>query len=92
MPPAVWLGSHAVPAEAWLAALAKVVPLLIDEKPAPDEVEIQPAVLAVASNVAADGAALWQWPSFPEGFRAPAMMELARRQAWTLKPAILAGE
>jgi hypothetical protein len=27
---------------------------------------------------------------FPEGFHAPRIMELARLQAWTLKPALLA--
>ena len=31
---------------------------------------------------------LWSWPIFPEGFHAPRIMELARLQAWTLKPAM----
>jgi hypothetical protein len=39
--------------------------------------------------VADDGPNLWGWVIFPPGFRAPAMMELAKRQAWTIKPAVL---
>jgi hypothetical protein len=39
--------------------------------------------------VAKDDPKLWGWVIFPPGFRAPALMELARRQAWTLKPAML---
>ncbi len=90
VPPAVWLGSIGVPPEAYLAALAQVARDLLDDKPAPPTVEVKPANLAVASYVADDGPELWGWPIFPENFRAPAMMELAKRQAWTLKPAILA--
>jgi hypothetical protein len=26
---------------------------------------------------------------FPDGFRAPGMMALARQQAWTIKPALI---
>jgi hypothetical protein len=39
--------------------------------------------------VADDSPDLWGWVIFPEGFRAPRMMALARLQAWTLKPAVL---
>jgi hypothetical protein len=38
--------------------------------------------------VADDSPGLWGWPIFPEGFHAPRVMELARLQAWTLKPAV----
>ena len=47
------------------------------------------AKLAAAVNVADDNPNLWNWIIFPPGFRAPAMMQLAKRQAWTLKPARL---
>ena len=33
----------------------------------------------------------WDWPIFPPGFTAERLLEESRRQAWTLKPAILAG-
>ena len=48
------------------------------------------ATFAAAKYVSDDDPkALWGWIIFPKGFRAPAMMELAKRQAWTLKPALL---
>jgi len=47
---------------------------------------IEAAAFALQS---ADDPKLWGWPIFPPGFKAPALMELAKRQAWTLKPAIL---
>jgi hypothetical protein len=89
IPSSVWLGSVPVPPEAYLTALARVTVDLIDGKDAPERVEIKPARLAAASHVAEDGPNLWGWVIFPRGFRAPALMELAKRQAWTLKPALL---
>jgi hypothetical protein len=89
VPTAVWLGSVPVPPEAYLEALARVVPAVLDGKP-PEKVEVRPAKLAAAAFVAEDNPKLWGWVIFPRGFRAPAMMELAKRQAWTLKPALLA--
>ncbi len=89
IPTSVWLGSVAVPPESYLHALARVTVDLVDGKPAPKSVEIKPAKLVAAQHVADDAPNLWGWVIFPRGFRAPAMMELAKRQAWTLKPAIL---
>jgi hypothetical protein len=89
IPTAVWLGSVPVPPEAYLNALARVAADLVDGKEPPRTVELRPAQLAVADHVTADNPRLWGWVIFPRGFRAPAMMELAKRQAWTLKPAIL---
>ena len=43
-----------------------------------------------AAFVADDNPNLWRWVIFPPGFHAPALMDLAKRQAWALKPAILA--
>jgi hypothetical protein len=90
VPTSVWLGSTPVPPESYLRALADVVPALADGKPLPKTIEVRPATLAAAKYVADDDPkALWGWIIFPKGFRAPAMMELAKRQAWTLKPALL---
>jgi hypothetical protein len=61
----------------------------VDGKEPPMTIQVRPAHLAAAEYVAADNPRLWGWVIFPRGFRAPAMMELARRQAWTLKPAVL---
>jgi hypothetical protein len=55
----------------------------------PEKVEVRPAKLAAAKYVSADRPGLWGWVIFSPGFKAPAMMDLARRQAWTLKPAVL---
>jgi hypothetical protein len=94
VPSTVWLGSVPVPPEAYLQALARVI-IDLDHRAAhgvsghPEKVEIQPAKLAVARYVADDGPNLWGWVIFPDGFRAPGMMALARQQAWTLKPALI---
>jgi len=85
----VWLGSVAVPPEAYLRGIAQVVTDLLDGKDPPKTVEFQPAKLATVKNVADDDPKLWGWVIFPPGFHAPALMELAKRQAWTLKPALL---
>jgi hypothetical protein len=89
VPTAVWLGSTPVPPEAYLNALARVTIDLVDGKDTPKTVEVKPARLAAAEHVSADDPKLWGWVIFPKGFRAPAMMALAKRQAWTLKPAVL---
>jgi hypothetical protein len=91
VPGTVWLGSVAVPPEAYLVALARVVAHLADGQPVPAPVELRPATLAAAKYVADDGPNLWGWVIFPPDMRAPALMELAKHQAWTLKPAVLHG-
>ena len=44
---------------------------------------------SIECYVSKDDPKLWGWVIFPPGFEAPAMMDLAKRQAWTLKPAVL---
>jgi hypothetical protein len=90
VPSTVWLGSVGVPPEAYLRALAEVTVRLADGHPAPETVEVKPARFPAAKHVAEDGPNLWGWVIFPPGFRAPGLMQLARREAWTLKPALLA--
>jgi hypothetical protein len=93
IPGTVWLGSRPVPPEAYLAALARVARLLLDGKTMPETIEVKPAKLAVARYVSDDDPKkLWSWVIFPPNFRAPALMELAKKQAWTLKPALLLKE
>jgi hypothetical protein len=89
IPSSVWLGSLAVPPEMYLRALAEVTLDLAEGKPMPANVTLKPARLSAATYIADDGPELWGWVIFPRGFRAPAMMELAKRQAWSLKPALL---
>jgi len=89
IPSSVWLGSVAVPPEVFLQGLAQATLDLVEGRPVRDNIMLSPARLAAADYVAADDPVLWGWVIFPPGFRAPAMMELAKRQAWTLKPALL---
>jgi hypothetical protein len=89
LPPTVWLGSAGIPPEAYLAALARVAIDLLDGKE-PGQIEIRPARFSNGARAAEDSPKIWGW-LFPKGFHAPALMELARLQAWTIKPAILHG-
>ncbi len=92
IPPAVWLGSQAVPPSAYLRSLALVAQAMVDGKPLPETLEVKPAKLASTKYVADDDVSLWKWVIFPPGFHAPGVMELAKREAWTLKPAIRSDE
>lgn len=89
VPSAVWLGSTPVPPESYLRTLARVALLVLDGKEIPDKLELQPTKLGAAKYVSDDDPKLWGWVIFPPGFHAPALMDLAKRQAWTIKPAIL---
>ncbi|HQG47495.1 MAG TPA: hypothetical protein PK373_00285, partial [Sedimentisphaerales bacterium] len=53
------------------------------------QIPLQHGDLSSAKYVADDSPGLWGWVVFPDGFTAPAMMELAKLQAWTIKPAML---
>jgi hypothetical protein len=89
IPSTVWLGSKPVAPEGYLLALARMAIQLMDEGTMPTTISLKPARLAIADQVSSDKPELWRWVIFPPGFRAPRMMELAKRQAWTLKPALL---
>ncbi len=90
IPNVVWLGSAPVPPESYLVALAETTRSMLASSDPPDSVTLRPAHLAAARYVADDSPSLWGWLIFPEGFDAPQLMALAKLQAWTLKPAILA--
>jgi hypothetical protein len=89
LPGIVWLGSVQVTPEAYLAALAKVALDLMEGKQVPKSIVLEPTKLKAVEHVSEDRPGLWGWIIFPKGFNAPAMMDLARRQAWTIKPALL---
>jgi hypothetical protein len=92
VPSTVWLGSKPASPESYLVALAQAALRLVDGHGPPDSVTLKAAHLSAAQYVAEDDARLWGWVIFPKGFRAPTMMQLARRQAWTIKPALLSAE
>jgi hypothetical protein len=92
IPSTVWLGSTGVPPTAYLRTLAGVTVDLIDGKKLPEKLEIKPVQLTAERYVAEDNPKLWTWVIFPAGFKAPQLMAEAKKQAWTLKPALLTGE
>ena len=87
IPNAVWLGSTPVAPEAFLVAMAKIASRTANGGPPPERVTVTPARLATEKYVALDSPEIWSWPIFPPGFHSEHLMELARLQAWTLKPA-----
>jgi hypothetical protein len=87
IPSAIWLGSKPVPPEAFLVAMSKIISDNRKRGAPPEKVTVSPARLATARYVAADSPELWSWPIFPQGFHSEHLVELARLQAWTLKPA-----
>ncbi|MFL5244167.1 MAG: polysaccharide deacetylase family protein [Gemmataceae bacterium] len=89
LPGTVWLGSVGVPPEDYLPALANVALELLDGNPVPKKIEVKPGVLVPGKFVASDDPKLWSWVIFPPGFRAARLMALAKKQAWTIKPALL---
>jgi hypothetical protein len=89
VPGTVWLGSTGVPPETYLKAIAKVALEMLGGKPMPGSIRLTEAKLDNEKYVASDDPKLWGWVIFPPGFRAPALMDLAKRQAWTVKPALL---
>jgi hypothetical protein len=89
VPDEVWVGSENLSPADYLATLAAAFDAVIASGKSPTEVARVEGHYTADRYVADDSAALWSWPIFPEGFHAPALMELARLQAWTLKPAVL---
>jgi len=89
MPAVVWIAGRAVDPVDFAATLGAVVAPLAAAGQAPETVELRQGNWSVARYVAEDADNLWGWVIFPEDFRAPKMMALARLQSWTLKPAML---
>jgi hypothetical protein len=87
LPDEVWVGAESISPADYLATLAGVFEELIAGK-TPTDVIRREGHYTADRYVADDSPALWGWVIFPEGFHAPRIMELARLQAWTLKPAV----
>ena len=89
IPDEIWIGTENLSPADFLATLAPVVERVIATGRPPAEVSRRDGRFTADRYVAEDSTELWNWPIFPEGFHAPAIMALARLQAWTLKPAVL---
>jgi peptidoglycan/xylan/chitin deacetylase (PgdA/CDA1 family) len=85
----VWVGPESLSPADYLATLAKTVEEMTATGKAPSDVVRREGRFSADRYVAEDSPALWNWVIFPEGFHAPRIMELARLQAWTLKPAVM---
>jgi hypothetical protein len=94
LPSVVWVAGQPVRPEDFAATLANVIanearqPAIASDRNSAD-VPLRRAELEAKKFVADDAPGLWGWVIFPEGFSAPRMMELAKLQAWTIKPAVL---
>lgn len=93
MPARVHVGAEAVPPADFLIGLATVFRQRQTTGKFPAEVDLGTNVeLLPARQVAKDTPGLFGgWIIHPENFRAPKVVEQARLQAWTLKPALPAG-
>lgn len=89
LPDEVWIGVDSLSPADYLATLAGVVEDLAASGKAPERVQVRKGTFTSDRHVAEDSTSLWGWVIFPEGFHAPKIMELARLQAWTLKPALM---
>jgi hypothetical protein len=90
MPDEVWIGAENLSPVDYLATLGAVVEQFLTTGTVPASIDRKSARTTFERYVADDSTKLWGWIIFPEGFHAPRLMELARLQAWTLKPALLA--
>ena len=89
LPDEIWIGAESLSPADYLATLAQTVESVMASGTVPTEVVRRDGRYTADRYVADDSPRLWGWVIFPEGFHAPRLMELARLQAWTLKPAML---
>ena len=82
LPPSAWLGSERL-------SLADFTATLAADRGGSPTVSVRKGNPEMERYVSTDAAGSFQWLIHPEGFSAPALLELARLQAWTLKPARL---
>jgi len=97
LPDSIWVGSDQLSPADFLATGADLLGTLVRADrsgPRAAETHSHPSTAAIRSATMDlerhihDSS--WGWVVFPEGFGAPGITELARLQAWTLKPAVFA--
>lgn len=82
LPADVWIGSKKL-------SLADFAATVAADDGASGMVTVRKGNLEMEKYVATDAKRTFSWPIHPEGFSAPELLEMARLQAWTLKPARL---
>ena len=81
LPAELWIGSHTL-------ALADFAATLAADEGASATVAPRQGNPEMEKYIATDPARPFNWLIHPEGFAAPHLLDLARLQAWTLKPAL----
>ncbi|MFN7929277.1 MAG: polysaccharide deacetylase family protein [Blastocatellia bacterium] len=89
IPEAVKIGSASISPADYLATLGEVLLQVMKPGHLPRAVAIRNGKFTADKYVADDDPKIFNWVIHPEGFHAPKLMQLAKLQAWTLKPAIL---
>jgi glutathione S-transferase len=82
LPAEVWIGSKTL-------SLADFAATLAADDGVSATVALRKGNPEMEKYIATDATGVFRWPIHPEGFSAPQLLEMARLQAWTLKPARL---
>lgn len=85
LPSIIWVAGEPIRPEDFTVTLAS----LVAEEHYSGNIPMRQGELEAKQYVADDSPGLWGWVIFPKGFDAPRMMEIAKLQAWTIKPAVL---
>jgi len=85
LPSLIWVAGEPVRPEDFAVTLAS----LVTEEHYSGNITMRQGELEAKQYVADDSPRLWGWVIFPKGFNAPQMMEIAKLQSWTIKPATL---
>jgi hypothetical protein len=89
MPATVWVAGKPWHPENFVATIAKGLLSELKNQGDIQTIDLQKPAFSALNYVADDSPELWGgWPIHPEGFHAPGLMDLAKLQGWTLKPAI----
>ena len=92
LPDCVWLGSQRLAPADFLVTAAELLRGVAAARGAggsiPDSIPLRTGSLDLERQIADSP---WGWVIFPPDFEAPGILELARLQTWTLKPALLQG-
>lgn len=86
VPAAVWVGSLRLSPTDFLVTATHLLRRIVLGADLPGEVTVRAGSIAGERHV---GERVWGWSIFPRGFEAPGILEQARLQTWTLKPATL---
>ena len=84
---------HRLPAHVWVGSKKLSLPDFAATLAADDgssaTVAVRKGNPEMEKYVSTDATGVFSWPIHPEGFSAPQLLDMARLQAWTLKPARL---